>query len=67
MTENEISKKIIGTAINLYKKFGTRIMRSILRLEFVLAFDLKEIGLDVKQYYPMPFIYKKIKLNVRYR
>jgi len=26
MTENEISKQIIGTAINLYKKFGTLII-----------------------------------------
>ena len=65
MTENEISKQIIGTAINLHKNLGPGLLESA--YENALAFDLREIGLDVKQQYPMPFIYKKIKLDVGYR
>ena len=65
MTENEISKQIIGTAINLHKNLGPWLLESA--YENALAFDLREIGLDVKQQYPMPFIYKKIKLDVGYR
>ena len=65
MTENEISKQIIGTAINLHKNLEPGLLESA--YENALAFDLREIGLDVKQQYPMPFIYKKIKLDVGYR
>ena len=65
MTENEISKQIIGTAINLHKNLGPGLLESA--YENALAFDLREIGLDVKQQYPMPFVYKKIKLDVGYR
>ena len=47
MTENEISKQIIGTAINLHKNLGPWLFESA--YENALAFDLREIGLDVKQ------------------
>jgi GxxExxY protein len=32
-----------------------------------LAHDLRENGLNVKQQYPMPFIYKEVKLDIGYR
>ncbi len=35
--------------------------------ENALAYDLKELGLKVKQQVAMPFIYKEVKLDVGYR
>jgi GxxExxY protein len=65
MTENEISYKIIGAAIELHKSIGPGLLESA--YENALAFDLKELGFDVKQQHPMPFIYKEVKQDVGYR
>ncbi|MBN1250557.1 MAG: GxxExxY protein [Bacteroidales bacterium] len=65
MNENEISYKVIGAAIELHKTVGPGILESA--YENALAYDLKEMGLDVKQQYPMPFIYKNVKQDIGYR
>lgn len=65
MTENEISYKIIGAAIELHKNIGPGLLESA--YENALAFDLREIGFEVKQQVAMPFIYKDIKQDVGYR
>jgi len=65
MSENELSYKIIGTAINVHKTIGPGLLESA--YEYALANDLRELGLDVKQQIPMPFIYKDINLDVGYR
>ena len=65
MTENEISNKVIGTAIELHKKLGPGLLESV--YENALAYDLKELGLKVEQQVSMPFEYKEVKLNVGYR
>jgi GxxExxY protein len=65
MTENEISYKIIGAAIELHRNIGPGLLEST--YENALAFDLREIGLDVKQQVSMPFHYKEIKIEVGYR
>jgi len=65
MTENLLSNKIIGIAIELHKKLGPGLLESA--YENALAHDLKEIGLDIKQQVSMPFIYKEIKLDIGYR
>jgi len=65
MTENLLSNKIIGTAIELHKKLGPGLLGSA--YENALAYDVKEIGLNIKQQVSMPFIYKEIKLDICYR
>jgi len=65
MTENEISNKVIGIAIELHKKLGPGLLESV--YENALAYDLTEAGLKVAQQVPMPFEYKKVKLDVGYR
>jgi GxxExxY protein len=65
MNENDISYKIIGAAIEIHKNIGPGLLESA--YENALAFDLKELGFDVKQQVPMPFIYKGIKQDVGYR
>ena len=56
MTENEISYKTIGAAIEIHKSIGPGLLESA--YESALAFDLRELGFDIKQQYPMPFVYK---------
>lgn len=65
MTENELSYNIIGAAINLHKTIGPGLLESA--YEYALASDLRELGFDVRQEVPMPFIYKDINLDVGYR
>ncbi len=65
MTENEISYQIIGAAIELHKNVGPGLLEST--FENALAFDLRELGLDVRQQFPMPFIYKEVKMEIGYR
>ena len=65
MTENEISSKIIGACIEVHKKLGPGLIEST--YEVCLAYELKLIGLEVKQQLPLPVVYKEIKLNAGYR
>ena len=65
MNENEISYKIIGCALDLHRKIGPGLLESA--YENAIAYDLREIGFDVAQQAPMPFVYKEIKMDVGYR
>lgn len=65
MNENELSFKIIGIALELHKNIGPRLLEST--YENALAYDLRENGLLVQQQVPMPFIYKEVKMDIRYR
>jgi len=65
MHENEISYKIIGAAIEIHKTVGPGLLESA--YENALEFELREIGFDVKQQAPMPFIYKSVKQDIGYR
>ena len=65
MTENELSEKIIGCAIQIHKSLGPGLLESAY-LE-CLYFELKEIGLKVEKQKPLPLIYKDVKLDVGYR
>lgn len=65
MTENELSNKIIGIAIELHRTIGPGLLESA--YENALAFDLRQAGFDVKQQVAMPFIYKEVIQDVGYR
>jgi len=65
MNENEISYKIIGAAIEIHKTVGPGLLESA--YENALVFDLREMGLNVKQQIPMPFFYKNVKQDIGYR
>src|SRR5260221_9544522 len=65
MTENEISYKIIGAAIELHKKLGPGLLESV--YENALAYDLREISLKILQQAPMPLIYKEVKMEAGFR
>lgn len=65
MTENELSYKIIGAAISLHRNIGPGLLESA--YEIALAYELTEIGLDVKQQVAMPFYYKSVAQDIGYR
>jgi len=65
MTENELSYKIIGVALELHKSIGPGLLESV--YENALSYDLKEAGLKVNCQVPMPFVYKEVKMDVGYR
>lgn len=65
MSENEISYKIIGVALELHNNIGPGLLESV--YENALYFDLKQSGLNVACQVPMPFIYKEVKMEVGYR
>lgn len=65
MSENEISSKIIGAAIEVHRQLGPGLLES--SYEKCLAFELKGLGLEVQTQVAVPVVYKGIKLEVGYR
>lgn len=65
MTENEISKKIIGAAIEVHKQLGPGLLES--SYEVCLAYELKQVGLKIETQVALPVIYKEVKLSAGYR
>jgi GxxExxY protein len=65
MTENEISNKIIGCAIELHKTLGPGLLESVYETGF--AFDLTETRLYVRTQVPMPLVYKGVRQDIGYR
>ena len=65
MTENELSHKIIGASIEIHKTLGPGLLESV--YEAALAYDLRELGLNVMTQVPMPLVYKEVKQDVGYR
>ena len=63
--ENKISSKIIGASITIHKELGPGLLES--SYETCLAYELKEMGLHVKQQQALPVVYKNVKLNAGYR
>ncbi len=65
MTENEISKIMIGKAIEVHKALGPGLLESA--YQECLYYELFESGLKVEKEKPMPIIYKDVKLDHGYR
>ncbi len=59
MTENEIGKIVVNTAINIHKKLGPGLLETV--YEAILARDLKEQGLSVGRQVPVPIEYEEMK------
>lgn len=65
MRENEISKIIIGCAIEVHKHLGPGLLESA--YQECLFYELKQSGLQVQKEKPMPVVYKEVKLDHGYR
>jgi GxxExxY protein len=65
MTENELSKIIIGAAIEVHKLLGPGLLESA--YQECLFSELKNKGLKVIKEKPMPIIFKEVHLDHGYR
>ena len=65
MTENEISYKIIGAALEVHKNLGVGLLESA--YETALVYELQNLGLKVKQQYALALNYKEIEIDNAYR
>ena len=65
MIENELSKIIIGSCIEIHRELGPGLLESV--YEEVLYSELKEKGLDVQRQVLVPLSYKKKSFETAYR
>ncbi|MFA5299646.1 MAG: GxxExxY protein [Lutibacter sp.] len=65
MTENEISRIIIGKAIEVHRELGPGLLESA--YQECLYYELQISGLMVKKEIALPIRYKEIKLDHGYR
>ena len=63
--ENEISRKIIGAAIEVHKVLGPGLLESA--YEMGLERELKIRGLNVRRQVALPLVYKGEKCDIGYR
>jgi GxxExxY protein len=54
MDENQLSYLVIGAAIDTHKTVGPGLLESA--YEYALAYECRNLGLDVRQQVPVPFI-----------
>lgn len=65
MTENEISNKIIGFAIEIHKALGPGLLESVYKE--CLFYKINKSGLFVEKEKAMPLIFEEVKLDCGYR
>jgi GxxExxY protein len=65
MTDNEITREIIGAAIEVHKRLGPGLLESA--YEACLAEELRRRNLKVAQQVGLPVVYKETKLDCGYR
>ena len=65
MTENEISKIIVESALKVHRALGPGLLES--SYEECLYYELRKCGLNVLKQKPLPLIYEDVKLEIGYR
>ncbi len=65
MIYEDLTRTIIGCAIEVHKELGPGLLESA--YEECLAFELSKAGLKVERQVPIPIVYKEIKLECGYR
>ena len=65
MNENEISRIVVDCAIRLHRDLGPGLFESV--YEVLLAYELKNAGLEVKRQVAIPIEYKGIVFDEGFR
>ena len=65
MTENELSRLVVGSALKVHSALGPGLLESA--YEACLQYDLIKSGLQVEAQKPLPLIYQTVKLECGYR
>jgi len=65
LTENELSREIIGAAIEVHKILGPGLLESA--YEMALTREMTLRGFEIRNQVPMPLVYKDERCEVGYR
>ncbi len=65
LTENEISYKVIGAALEIHRKYGIGLLEKA--YENILAYELRALGLDVKSQHYLHLQHKDLIVENAYR
>lgn len=65
MTENELSYKIIGAALEVHRNLGAGLRESA--YEQALVYELEKIGLEIKQQIYLSVAYKEMNIENAYK
>ena len=65
MTENEISRMIIDSAVSVHKELGPGLLESV--YEIVMAYELQQRGLRVSRQVPVSIRYKEMIFDAAFR
>lgn len=65
MVENELSKKVIGLAIDEHKSLGQGLLESAYKE--CLFYKIQQAGIGVEKEKPMPLVFEGVKLDCGYR
>jgi GxxExxY protein len=65
MELNDLTREIIGAAIEVHKQQGPGMLESA--YEECLSYELRSRGLSVERQKPVPVVYKEVKLECGYR
>ncbi len=63
--ENDISYDIRGAAFKVHSALGPGLLESV--YEIALAYELRQLGYDIKTQIGVPMIYADIKMDVGFR
>jgi GxxExxY protein len=62
---DQISRRIIGAAIEVHRHLGPGLLESA--YQSCLVFELRKLGLNVDEQTPLPIVYKEVQLDCGYR
>ena len=65
MTENEISKVIVDSALTVHRELGPGLLETV--YEVTLAHELKQRGLNVQRQVPVPLKYRGVVFDEAFR
>ena len=65
MTENEIGKIIVDSAIAVHRELEPGLLESV--YEVILAHKLRQVGLRADRQLPLPIVYQGIKFDEAFR
>jgi GxxExxY protein len=65
MTENQIGKVIVDTALHLHKRLGPGLLETV--YEVILAYELKKRQMNVERQVQIPILYEGIQFEEGFR
>lgn len=65
MTENELSRIVIGEAIHIHKTMGPGLLEKV--YVQCLYYRLWKLGLSVKKEHPIPVVFEEVRMVCGYR